>query len=306
MPSKKNLLVIGGSGFIGQHLVKEAALRNYETTVISLNVVDENQQTCGVDYLVADVCDYDSLTGAMKGKCFSHVVNLGGYINHARYNKGGREVIEDHYIGVNNLVQCLNWKTLQTFVQIGSSDEYGDAPAPQKEDMRERPISPYSLGKLLACQLLQMLYRTEGFPAVILRLFLVYGPGQKDSRFLPQVISGCLEGKSFPASVGQQLRDFCYVEDVVNGIFIALKNSQAQGEVVNLASGIPVEIRQAMETVINIVGGGSPRYGEVPYRTGENMALYADISKAKRLLKWQPTVSLMDGLARTVDFYRAN
>jgi nucleoside-diphosphate-sugar epimerase len=105
-----------------------------------------------------------------------------------------------HFGGVQNILQSVNLDSLKRFVQIGSSDEYGNLSAPQTEDMRESPISPYSLGKAASTQLLQMLYSTEGLPTVILRLFLVYGPGQDLRRFIPQVIQGCLSSGYFPTS----------------------------------------------------------------------------------------------------------
>ena len=172
--------------------------------------------------------------------------------------------------------------------------------------MRESPISPYSLGKVASTQFLQMLNRTEGFPAVILRLFLVYGPSQDHKRFLPQVIRGCTSGKSFPTSLGEQLRDFCYVDDVTRGILTALMQDDINGEVINIASGIPVTIRKVTETVKVLIGQGDPLFGQIPYRTGENMALYADISKANNLLEWKPEITLEDGILRTINFHRTD
>ena len=299
----KNLLIIGGTGFIGQHVVKGAIGRSYNTTVLSLHDAAEELSVEGVRYLTANIADYIDLGKALRNKKFSHVVNLGGYINHSCYKQGGRKVIDAHFVGVENLVELLDWDGLESFVQIGSSDEYGDAPAPQQEDVREHPISPYSLGKLAATHFLQMLHRTEGFPAVILRLFLVYGPGQNNQRFLPQIISGCLRDESFATSHGQQLRDFCYIDDIVDGIFQALENPAVYGEVINLASGVPVKIRTVLEEVMDTVGCGKPKFGEVPYRAGENMSLYADITKARQKLLWQPMTNLHDGIAQTVAYY---
>ena len=111
---------------------------------------------------------------------------------HSKDFYGGKKVIDVHFGGVQNILQSVNLSALKRFVQIGSSDEYGNLSAPQTEDMRESPITPYSFGKVASTQLLQMLHRTEGLPIVILRLFLVYGPGQDYRRFIPQVIQGCL------------------------------------------------------------------------------------------------------------------
>ena len=133
---------------------------------------------------------------------------------------------------------------------------------------------------------------------------MVYGPGQNDQRFLPQIIKGCLQGSSFSTSEGQQLRDFCYIDDVIEGIFLTLESSNANGEIINIASGEGVKIRTVIDEVVKIVGKGTPNYGQVPYRNGENMALYADISKSKKILDWKPEVSLEKGLEKTIDSYK--
>jgi nucleoside-diphosphate-sugar epimerase len=100
------------------------------------------------------------------------------------------------------------------------------------------------------------------------------------------------------------LRDFCFIDDTVAGIFAALEQQPARGEVINIASGQPVSIRSVVEAIRALVGKGDPRYGEIGYRPGETMALYADISSAKKLLGWTPTVTLEEGLRRTIDSMR--
>ena len=143
-----------------------------------------------------------------------------------------------------------------------------------------------------------MLHKTEAFPVVILRLFLAYGPNQNEQRFLPQIIKGCLNEKRFPTSSGEQLRDFCYVEDVVRAIYLVFENDFVNGEILNIASGKPVSIRKIIQTVRDIIGKGEPCFGDVPYRPSENMSLYADIKKAQRLLGWNPSYSLESGLKK--------
>jgi nucleoside-diphosphate-sugar epimerase len=134
-----------------------------------------------------------------------------------------------------------------------------------------------------------------------LRLFLTYGPGQDDKRFLPQIIQGCLKGQSFATSAGEQLRDFCYVEDTVEAIILALQSDDVDGEVLNVASGQAISIREMISRVQAIVQSGEPRFGEIPYRPGENMALYADVKKIQQLLHWSPQTDIDAGLIKTID-----
>ena len=297
--NESQLLIVGGSGFIGSHILKKALIEGFKTTVISKN----NQSSIGlvsdVCYICVDISDRQKLKVALKDKEFNYVINLGGYINHNSYFESG-EVFNVHFNGVKNLVDILEKKNLKSFIQIGSSDEYGNNSAPQFESQREMPISSYSCAKLLSTNFLQTLYKTDKFPSVVLRLFLVYGPGQSEDRFIPQIIKGCMSGINFPVSQGNQKRDFCFVDDVVSGIFASLDNKEALGEVINVASGSPIEIKDVIKKITSIIGSGSPKYGQIKFRASENINLFADISKAKKILKWKPKTSLDDGLSQTI------
>ncbi len=299
------LLVVGGNGFIGRHIINHAVGLGWDVTSLSLSLRHGGEEnSTGVRYVAADIANAAALKKALRDASFEYVVNCGGYIDHTLFFSGGRNVFDAHFGGVLNLVEILNRNVLLAFINIGSSDEYGNTPAPQIETQRETPISPYSLGKVAATHLLQMLYRTENFPSIILRLFLTYGPGQDGRRFLPQIIRGCLEGRSFPASGGQQLRDFCFVQDTVEAVFAAFEAPSARGEAINIASGMAVSIRQVIETIQRLIGRGEPRFGEISYRPGENMELYANISKAGALLGWKPKVTLETGLGKTIQWIR--
>ena len=302
----ESLLIVGGTGFIGKNLALHAVQAGYKVSVLSLNKPVEIQSVEGISYLQADITDIAALQNKLGDGLFDYVVNLSGYVNHSNFLEGGKQVLNTHFVGVQNILQCLDWKRLKRFVQIGSSDEYGNLPAPQHEDLRESPISPYSLGKVASSQLLQMLHRTQDLPVVILRLFLVYGVGQDDKRFLPQIIQGCLSNNPFSTSAGKQLRDFCYIDDISQGILLSLTNDKVNGEIINLASGTPIAIKEVVERVKIAVGQGKPEFGKVPYRKGENMELYADKSKATDLLGWRPKVNLDEGIKIIVDNYLKN
>ena len=297
------LLVVGGEGFIGQYVVEEGIKLGWEVTSISLTG-SKNKNSPKIRNIVVDISDLSQLKQKISGLKFEYVVNCGGYVDHSGFFKGGEKIINSHFFGLMNIVSVVDRRVLKKLVNIGSSDEYGNVSAPQVELLRERPISPYSLAKTSGSHFLQMLGHTEGFPATTLRLFLVYGPGQGSQRFLPQIITGCLNNKTFPVSEGNQVRDFCYVQDVVRAIFYCLNSTVCNGEVLNIGSGNPITIRQVVETVKHLLNGGQPLYGEIPYRTDECLKLYPDISKAMNLLDWKPAVSLEQGLSRTIQWFK--
>jgi nucleoside-diphosphate-sugar epimerase len=298
------LLVVGGAGFIGQHVVKKALTQGFNTTILSKNDCKAIDKLDGVTYLSVDISHKVSLLTRLEGKVFDYVINLGGYVDHANYLNGGDRVYDVHFNGVRNLVDCLDKSKIKGFVQIGSSDEYGNNPAPQSEIQREAPISPYSCAKVASTYFLQTLYKTEKFPAVILRPFLVYGPGQGIERFIPQIIKGCINNQKFPTSKGEQLRDFCFIDDVIQAIFSSLDNDNVHGEVINIASGKPISIKRMVNTIVDMIGSGEPQFDQIAYRSGENMALYGDITKAKKLLDWKPSVGLEQGLAETIKWVK--
>ncbi len=298
------LLVTGADGFIGRRVARLALERGLDVVTLARSEAPAREHAIDTERLVCDLRNRDALSTLLRGRAFDHVFNAAGSIVHANYQEGGSAVFESHFDGTRNLVDCLDRDVLQSFVTLGSSDEYGDHEAPQHESMRERPISPYALAKTAATHLLQTLARTENFPAVILRLFLVYGPGQKRDRFLPFLIDGCLGGGSVPVSAGEQVRDFTYIDDVVECVFAAMSRDAARGELVNIGSGTGVRLREMMQLVHDKIGTGKLEFGAVPYRPGENMTLVADVARARRVLGWRAMTSLSDGLDRTIDWYR--
>ena len=294
--SVNSLLIIGGTGFIGKNFAKKSVDKGYDVSIISLHQPNFEEAIESVKYYQVNICNHEELEKKISNNKFSYVVNLGGYVDHSGYLDGGSQVIDSHYRGVINIINFVDWGTLKNFIQIGSSDEYGQCPAPQNESMREQPISPYSFAKVSINHFLQMLGRTEKFPSVILRLFLVYGLDQEDNRFIPKIINGCLNDEDFDTSDGNQLRDFCHIDDVVNGIFCALLTRGLFGEIINLASGKPIKIKYMINLIKNLANGGRPQFGKIPYRLNENMALYADINKSKEILSWSPKKNLEDSI----------
>ena len=168
------------------------------------------------------------------------------------------------------------------------------------EHVREAPFTPYSYAKTAGSHFLQMLHQAENYPAVICRLFLVYGPGQHNNRVIPQIIKGCERGELFETTLGEQKRDLCYIDDVVDGLFKCLTTKSIDGRIVNLASGSPVKIRTIIEKIVFIVGKGRPVFGSKPYRDGESMNSYADIEFAKNRIGWVPKINLDEGLKLTI------
>jgi nucleoside-diphosphate-sugar epimerase len=168
------------------------------------------------------------------------------------------------------------------------------------------PNSPYAMGKVASSHFLQMLHRTEGFPAVTLRIFLTYGPGQRLNRLIPQTIKACIEESTFPTSNGDQLRDFCYIDDGVDAIFTVLLSSKTHGYILNVGSGEPTSVKEVILRIKSIIGSGNPQFGGIPRRALESSSLFPDLDLIREITGWSPKVGLKEGLTRTVSSFIAH
>ena len=178
--------------------------------------------------------------------------------------------------------------------------------SPLTEDMREYPFSTYSYSKTATTHYLQMLNKTLGIKTTVLRVFLAYGPGQDSKRFIPQIVKGCLENKKFATSEGKQLRDFIYISDLCRAVqmIIDSNNTKLDGQIFNIGTGKPVQIRFMINKIVKIIGKGQPIFGKIKYRKGESMSLYPSIKKIYKILKWKPKISLTEGLRKTIQYYQ--
>tara|TARA_Y100000590_G_scaffold470153_1_gene662362 strand:+ start:3139 stop:4047 length:909 start_codon:yes stop_codon:yes gene_type:complete len=301
--TKPSLLVVGGTGFIGYHVIQEAKKRGWKITSLSLNRPKKEKSILGVKYIKADINNLSDLNKKIK-KQFNYVVNAGGYGIHAPFDESGKKIFETHFFGLLNIVKIVNTKKLKKFIQIGSSEEYGESRAPQKEDFFSTPNSPYAIAKLSCTEYLKILYDKEKFPFVVLRLFLTYGPKQGDDKILPQVIKGSLKNKKFKTSAGVQKRDFCFIDDVISAIFLALKTKKCKGEIFNIGSGNPIKIRSVIKYICKIIGKGKPQFGKLKLRKNENINLYPSIKKIKKKLKWKPKIQFSTGVKITINSFK--
>ena len=299
----RKILVIGGTGFIGYHIIMEAKKRKWDITSISLNKPKKKRYHKNVNYKQVDIKDFKSLKKKINSK-YDFVVNAGGYGKHPESSKSGKKLFNSHFLGLVNLVNILSKKKIKKFIQIGSSAEYGKTKSPQRENSVCLPKTHYALAKFSCTNFLQNLYQVNNFPATILRFFLVYGPKQDKNRILPQIIENCFKNKVFPTTKGEQYCDFCYIDDAVRAIFKTLTSKKTDGEIINIGSGRPMKIKNAIKLVQKLIGKGKPQFGKLKYKKDTNMKIYPNINKAKQIINWRPKVNFNKGLKLTISLFR--
>jgi len=298
---KKKILILGGTGFIGYHLAKRCLKRGFDVTSISVNYPVKKRYLKNVDYITADISKNILIKKKIRKK-FEYIVNLAGYVDHSNKVK----TYKSHYIGCKNVINFFLNKQIKSFVQIGSSMEYGPAKSPQKENFKCNPISVYGKAKFLSTQYLLDLYKNKKIPVTVLRLYQVYGPKQDLNRFIPIVINSCKNKKNFPCSHGRQYRDFLYIDDLIDAIFLTFRSSKARGEVINIGYGFPLKIKNIINKIVSIYKLGNPLFNKIKLRKEEGMKIYPNINKARKLIKWKAKTNFSKGLKKTIKYYNAN
>ena len=306
MVRNSKVLVAGGSGFIGANLIKELISLGNEVVSISKNKNSKKTKIKKAKYIYHDLTKPLSKDKFKFLSDIQYVVNCSGYIDHSSFLNDGVNILNDHFQSIFNLVNFSINLDVKSLIHIGSSDEYGDKTCPISESIRESPISPYALGKLISTHYLQQCYKQELLNTVVLRPFLVYGEGQNKNRFLPYLIDNCINDRDFKVTKGDQIRDYLYIKDFNLALIKAFSNPKAYGEVFNIASGVPISIKEVTESVKEITGKGKPIYGGIDYRQGESMKLYANIKKAKDILNWEPKFKFKDSLKKVISWYQEN
>ena len=299
----KSILVIGGTGFIGRNLIKFLLKKKFNISSISLKKKKIKKQK-NLKNFFFDVSNKKKCSLFFKNRKFDYVINLAGYVDHRSFFSKNTNIINYHLLSTINTVYYLNKKNLKKYIYVGSSDEYGLNKSPQNENYREMPISTYSFSKTAATHFLQMIARSENFPSVILRIFLTYGPDQNINRFIPQIISGCLKDDKFKTSSGEQIRNFCYIDDVIRAIYLSMISKKSIGQVFNIGTDKSYKIKDVVMIIRSLIKKGMPEYGKIKLKKNENLKLYPDITKIKRILRWKPKISFRQGLSKTIKYFK--
>lgn len=293
MSKKKKIAVVtGGAGFIGSHLVDALVQNGYTVSVIDTLVAGKREHVpAGVPLHMIDVRNGDALKPILKdADIVFHLAAL------PRVEYSIQNPVETHEVNVTGTVNVLSAVGKWTRVVLASSAAvYGNIDAPLlSEDLPVAPTSPYGLHKYVSERYLSLHNSIYGTQAVSLRFFNVYGPRLDPDGPYALVIGRFLklrkEGKPLTITGdGNQTRDFIHVRDIVNSLITATESGNVgKGEVINIGTGVETSVNELAKLF-----GGKREY--VPARI-EPRASSADIKKAKKLLNWEPTVSLSDGI----------
>lgn len=313
----KKVLVTGAGGFIGSHLVEtlvelgakvRAFVRyNSRNDLGLLEVLPKNKKE-NIEIIMGDIRDSEAVRKAVKG--MDIVFHLAALISIPYSYLHPREVVETNVIGTLNILNTARDFGLRKIIHTSTSEVYGTAlyvPIDEKHPLQGQ--SPYSASKIGADKLAESFYRSYELPIAIIRPFNTYGPRQSARAVIPTIITQAVtKNEVFLGSIHPK-RDLTYVSDTVNGFINVAESDKSIGEVINIGSGFEISIGDLANKVFSLLGVEAKLISDIRRTRPEKSEverLCADNSKAKKLIGWQPRISLNEGLSQTIEWVKNN
>jgi len=305
----KKVLITGGLGFIGSEIATQ--LVNQEAKV---TILDNSNNTKNIEHIKdkvriikSDITNLEEIKQHTKD--IDNIIHLAGVLSVPESLEHPEKYISINTIGTLNLLKAARLNNVKRIVLASSCAVYGtNTDLPLKENTELKPISIYPTSKIAAEHCLKTFNENYGIETVSLRYFNVYGPKQNpNSQYasaIPIFIKKILNNES-PTIFGDgsQTRDFVHVSDIANATISSLKSGKANGETINIASGIPTTINKLIQT-INKLTDKNIKPIHVDKRSGDVLHSLADISKSKEILNFKQKYNLEEGLKNTIEWYK--
>jgi UDP-glucose 4-epimerase len=302
--AKPNVLVTGGAGFIGSHLVLALLQKGYRVTVFDnlttgkLENLNNATKNPNFTFIKGEIRNPTQLQLAFKN--IQATVHLAAQIDVTASVKNPIETHEINTTGTLNVLQAATENHVEKFVFASSTAVYGNnAKMPVTEDTPLMPLSPYAASKAASEAYVNAYANCYNLCATTLRFFNVYGAGNEKNPYSGVITKFMTKAqKDKPLTIegdGEQTRDFIHVSDVVSAVLLALEKKNLKGETFNVCTGVPVSVNQLVDAV-RAVSGKRLHVIHGPARVGDIRESYGDTSKSIAKLGFKSKVSLTQGL----------
>jgi len=303
------VLVTGGGGFIGTIMLNKLLEKNFEVKAFDLGIQfeEENPPPEGAEVYKGSILDKNDLMKAIKG-C-DYVIHLAAALGVKRTEEERLATLNINIQGTVNVLEACVQDNIKKIVFSSSSEVYGEqTKLPIYEDNPLNPKSIYAVTKLAGEEYLRAFNQRYGLNYSVIRFFNVYGPGQVAEFVMPKFIY--MVRNDIPPKIygkGNQTRAFCYVEDAVEGMYLSLTNDKANSDVFNIGNDTePITMEGLAKRIIKISGKDiEPEY--IPLEKSDRtekreiVKRIPDISKARKVLGYEPKISLDEGIKRTLN-----
>lgn len=292
----KRALVTGASGFIGSRLCERLLAEGCEVHGVSRH----RQPASEIRWWKADVSDAEAAARLVRQARPDFVYHLASHVSGSREIDVVLPTLHANLVTAVNVLVAAADVGCERIVLAGSLEE------PESDHGSPVPVSPYAAAKFAAGAYGRMFHMLYAVPVVTLRIFMVYGPGQRDTtKLVPHVITTLMRGESPKLSSGTRPVDWIYVDDVVDALVASATHDSVVGETVDAGSGVLTPVRTVVEAIVSTMHPSvEPQFGALPDRPNERIRV-ADIDRTTALLGWTPRTPLDQGLTATVAWYAA-
>lgn len=306
-------LVTGGAGFIGSHIVRRLLEQGHTVRVLD-NLSSGHRANLAevetrIEFIEGSICDMQTATRSCRDvDTIFHLAARGSVPRSVEFPV---ETHDANATGTLNILLAAREGGARRFVFSASSSAYGDTPTlPKHEQMPPAPLSPYAASKLAAEHYCTCFAHVYGLQTISLRYFNVFGPRQDPASdyaaAIPAFVAHMVRGeRPIIFGDGEQSRDFCYIDNVVNANLLAAEAERVSGEIVNIACGERVTINAIIAMINELLNTSiEPDYQDP--RAGDVLHSLADLAAARRVIGYNPSVMFADGLRQSIDWYREN
>lgn len=300
------VVLIGGLGFIGKHLIKKIGLQNDLVIFTDPQGAKENEGFVDRHKLrveIGDITRRDSIVEFLMKDRPSSVVHLAALTGIAKCQANPILAFSINALGTYNVVMgCVASSAKLVF--ISSREVYGETRSERTLESDElQPNNAYGLTKLLAEQIVLWAAKKHNLDYTILRITNAYGP-EGDQYGIQVIVRNALTGAKIPIIGGQQVMNLVYVEDAAEVIRQCLSDPRSSREIFNVGSHDNVSVEEVVKTICEMVNV-KPKVDRLPMRTGETLSFRPSIEKLEKVLGYSPPTSLNVGLSKTIEWYRS-
>ncbi|MFX0072986.1 MAG: GDP-mannose 4,6-dehydratase [Candidatus Hermodarchaeota archaeon] len=316
MIKNKNILITGGAGFIGTHLFEKLVVNDNFIIIID----NFNDYYAGKEVQLENIIknyeesrDYKVIKGDLVNKLTYNEINCEiDLIFHLASQAGVRFSMENaSEVSYNNIISTVNvyeyalHNNVKKVVYASSSSVYGNPIyTPLDENHPKNPISPYAVSKLSGEIYADLYYREYGLPVTTMRFYTVYGPRGRPDMAIRKFFDLMLQDKKIIIyGNGEQLRDFTYISDIIDGLILAGENKQSNGEIFNLGCSNPISVNQLVGKMYSITSK-TRKIEYINKQKGDVEITYSNTEKAKRILNFNPEIDIDEGLRRTFEWHK--
>lgn len=300
------ILVTGGAGFIGSHLVRALVKFGHEVVVLD-NLIKGHKESVDskAKLIIGDIADQEKAEEALAG--VDAVIHMAGLIVVPDSVKDPITYSKNNFLGSIKLMESMRKLGVKKMIFSSSATVYGTPKSlPIKEDAPVHPDNPYGASKAAVESYLQTYNAVYGFDSIVLRYFNPYGPGEDhdpESHAIPNFVKNTLAKKPIPLYwQGNQTRDFIYIDDLVQAHIDVLELTDYQ--VFNVGTERGILVKDVLEEIFKIVGYSVPTK-DLGKRPGDVEANYASSAKIQKTVGWKAKVNLHDGLKKTIEYFQS-